>query len=338
MPHNHTIHKLLNGTDLTRDEAAGLLGCMMDGVLSEVQIASVLTLIKRKSPTVDELEGYITAMRSRMIRVSAPENAIDTCGTGGDGHHTFNISTVSALVVAACGVPVAKHGNRSATSKCGSADVLEALGVNILLEPNQATRVLSNAGIVFLFAPTYHPALKPIAVVRKQLPFPTVFNFLGPFCNPAGTRHQVIGVPDARMATLLAKVATRLDYTHLAILTGPDGLDEAGLHAPARVITVAGKRVMEETIDPVALGLAAAPISAFTGGDAAQNAAIASAILDGERGPRRDVVLLNAALALNVAGVASDLPAGLTMAKNALESGAARTTLHQLIHHSTLVI
>jgi anthranilate phosphoribosyltransferase len=272
-----------------------------------------------------------------MLPLRTKTGTIDTCGTGGDGAGTFNISTTVALVVAGAGVPVAKHGNRNASSRCGSADVLEALGVTITLSPEHAAAILSKIGVVFLFAPTFHPALKHLSPVRKELGFRTVFNYLGPLCNPAGVKRQIVGVPDAEAAMKLAEVATGLQYDYLLLVSNEDGLDEIGLNAPTHAIEVRGREIQRYTIDPRDWGIPPAPVSALAGGDATENATFVRAVLSGENGPHRDIVVLNAAYALLVSGTVKDVPEGIARAKKSIDSGAAGRKLKELITHSTTV-
>lgn len=355
------LAKLRGGEGLSFSEAEELMGQIMEERFDIEQIKEILHTLNThaRTPPPSEIRGYIAALRARMRCVALPDQmrdtAVDTCGTGGDGHNTFNISTAAAFVVAGCGVPVVKHGNRSATSKCGSADVLEALDVHILLNEQQAVEVLREAGIVFLFAPAFHPGLKSVAPVRKQLPFPTIFNYLGPFCSPAQVRRQVVGIPDPAMARQMAVAASGLDIIELIIVTGPDRLDEAGLHGPTTVLRVQGgtrtgkrgssqhepqaqgraagagsARVSVENIDPTSLGLTSAPLDALRGGGPQENSRILRAVLDGSSGPRRDVVLLNAAIALLASGTVQSLRAGVERAAQSIDSGAAREALARL--------
>jgi anthranilate phosphoribosyltransferase len=262
---------------------------------------------------------------------------VDTCGTGGDGAGTFNISTAAALVAAGAGCPVAKHGNRAASSRCGSADVLEALGVVISLSPQGVRRCVEEAGIGFLFAPDFHPALRHVAAVRRELGIRTVFNVLGPLANPARVRHQSLGVSNARLAPIMAEVLHRLGHIHALVFTGPDGVDELGVGGSARCYEVTSEGVRDFVLDPRDVGLEAAPVDAVRGGDAAANAATIRSVLNGERGPRRDVVLLNAAAVLVAADHVTTLLDGVAVAGRSIDSGAAGRSLEQLARVSHAV-
>jgi anthranilate phosphoribosyltransferase len=284
--------------------------------------------LRTKGETVDEIDGLARTMLAFANAVAAPAPVIDTCGTGGDRSGTFNISTIAAIVVAGAGVPVAKHGNRAASSHCGSADLLEALGVRIDLGPEGVERCLAEAGIAFMFAPVFHPAMGHAAPVRRELRVPTVFNFLGPLTNPARPFAQVVGVSDPRMLPLMAEVLARRG-TRAKVFRGADGLDELTTTGPSTVYEVTDGDARETTLDPAELGLATAALEDLRGGDAEASAAIARAILAGEPGPRRDVVLLNAAAALEVAGRAGSLVDGLPVAARSIDSGAAAATLER---------
>lgn len=329
------LDKLINKQDLTEEEAKGFIDLCAKVELTVSQIASFLTALSIKGETVEEIVGLISGMRQYMTKISAPAGTIDTCGTGGDGAKTFNISTAVALVVAGAGVRVAKHGNRAASSKCGSADVLEELGVNINLTPEAASQVLSQVGLVFLFAPLYHPVMKIIGPVRKELGFRTVFNLLGPFLNPAGVGSQVIGVPTIALAKKLAKVAKHLNYQHLILVSSEDGLDEASIAGSSLIIEIKGQQLKQTLINPRQFGLAKASLKDIEGGDAASNARIITHLLSGALGPKRDIVLLNSALALMVAGKAATIERGIALAKVSIDTGQARNILEHLIKRST---
>lgn len=328
------LEKILSGQDLTAQEAERFLGGVMDESISSVQLAALLPVLRMKGESPAEILGLIRAMRRKMITLDAPD-AMDVCGTGGDGLSTFNISTTVAFVVAGAGVTVAKHGNRAASSKSGSADVLEALGVNIDLSPESAAKVLQKTGIVFLFAQKYHPALKQVAAVRRELGIRTVFNSLGPFANPAGTKTQLIGVADPAMAEKLAQVAAKLAYKRVLIINSADGLDEAGLSAPTSVYDVSGNKVARYVINPTDYGFAQAPLDALQAGEAAENADILKSILAGQKGPKRDIVVLNSALALLAAGKADSIRSGLELAAKSIDSGAALAKLERLIKEAS---
>jgi len=285
--------------------------------------------LRMRTETVDELAGFAQALRERALRVSAPAGAIDTCGTGGDGAGTFNISTAAALVAAAAGLPVAKHGNRAVTSATGSADVLEALAIPIDHEPADAAAALARHGFCFMFAPIYHPAMRNAGPVRRELGVPTAFNLLGPLANPAGVRRQVVGVADPARAAQLARVLRTLEVERALVVRG-DGIDELPLDGSGIVFDVSPAGVSEERVDSVRLGLVRAGTEALRGGSAQQNAAIIEAVLAGERGPRRDVVLLNAGAALLAGGRARDLGEGVEVATAAIDSGRARDLVARL--------
>ncbi len=317
---------------LTQQQGCSALREMLEGNATDIEIAALLTAIATRGPTVEELSGFVQAMRamSRPVPMTDAEREqlVDTCGTGGDSRGTFNISTAAALVAAAAGVKVAKHGNRGVTSKCGSADVLEALGVPVELEPEKAVESLRQTGFMFLYAPAMHPAMKRVQPVRRALGFRTIFNHAGPLANPAGARAQVVGVfarPD-----LVAQSLARLGVRHAFVVHGRDGLDELTLNGMSDVAEVREHTVHNFTVEAGDVGLAAAPLSALAGGDARDNAALIVKILEREPGPRRDVVLLNAAAAIVIAGLAYDLAGGVRRAADAIDSGAGLHVLEQL--------
>lgn len=324
----HALSKLVAHEALTADEAAEAMRQVMAGEATPGQLGGLLMALRTKGETVDEVDGLARTMLSFANAVAAPAPVIDTCGTGGDRSGTFNISTIAAIVVAGAGVPVAKHGNRAASSHCGSADLLEALGVRIDLGPDGVERCLAEAGIAFMFAPVFHPAMGHAAPVRRELRVPTVFNFLGPLTNPARPFAQVVGVSDPRMLPLMAEVLARRG-TRAKVFRGADGLDELTTTGTSAVFEVADGGVTESTVDPAELGLPTASPDDLKGGDAEASAAIARAILAGEQGPHRDVVLLNAAAALEVAGHAGSLHDGLAVAARSIDSGAAAATLER---------
>lgn len=327
------LNKFLQRQHLTRQEAHAFLNNMMTDSVSPSQIGALLTALRMKGETVDEITGLIEAMRENMLRVKA-NNAIDVCGTGGDGSGTFNISTTVGFVVAGAGVPVAKHGNRAASSASGSADVLEALGVSIILTPEQAEQVLKKTGIVFLFAPLYHPATKQVAIVRKELKIRTIFNVLGPFANPASVRRQIIGVPNKKIAEQLAQVAKLLHYKHLLIVTSNDGLDEISINSPSQIYEIKEKIITVYTVHPAKYGFKKYQQEDIKGGTAQENAQIVLDILRGQKGPKRDVVVLNSAFALYAAGAVSDIETGIQQAERSLDSGSAKKVLENLIKES----
>ena len=320
---------VVEGRTLTLDEARDAMGSVMDGEATPALLAALLVALRMRGETVDELAGFATAMRERVLAVDAPPGAIDTCGTGGDGSGTFNISTTAALVVAAAGVPVAKHGNRAMTSQSGSADVLDALGVRIDHDAASASASLRDVGFAFLFAPGFHPAMKHAGPTRREIGVRTAFNLIGPLTNPAGARRQVIGVADPSAAPRLAAVLRRLGVDR-AFIVGGEGLDELPLDGTGVIHDVTPEGIEVRAVDAVALGLTKASIAKLAGGTPADNATILEAVLRGEPGARRDVVLLNAGAALVVAGVADDLPAGIERAALTIDAGLATELLERL--------
>ncbi len=328
------LSRLVRGDDLGEAEAAEAMRLIFEGEATPVQIAGFVVALRLKGETVEELTGFARAARAAATPIAAPEGLLDTCGTGGDGLHTFNISTLAAVVAAAAGAKVAKHGNRAASSACGSADVLEALGVKIDLGPDGVVRCIDEAGIGFLFAPVFHPSFRHAAVPRRELGVRTVFNILGPLCNPAGARRQALGVADAGLAGKMAECLQNLGVERALVFHGCDGMDELSLSGPSRVLDVSPAGVRAYEIEPAGLGLTPAPTAALRGGDAAENAALAHRLLAGEAGPRRDAVLLNASAALQAAGLAGDFPEGIAVAARALDSGAAAAVLDRWVEVS----
>lgn len=320
---------VVEGGTLSLDEARAAMGAVMDGEATPAQLAALLVALRMRGETVEELAGFAAAMRDRVVRVDAPPGTVDTCGTGGDRSGTFNISTAAALVVAACGVPVAKHGNRAITSASGSADVLEALGVRTDHDAASAGLALRSVGFAFLFAPGFHPAMKHAGPVRGEIGVRTAFNLLGPLTNPAGARRQVVGVGDAAAAPRVAEVLRLLGAERAFVVHG-SGVDELPLDGTGVLYDVSPGGVVREEIDAAALGLARAETPALAGGTPGENAALVEAVLRGERGPRRDVVILNAAAALVAAGVAADLGEGIEQAAAAVDSNAAADVLERL--------
>jgi anthranilate phosphoribosyltransferase len=320
---------VVEGKTLSMEEARVAMGSVMDGEATQAQLAALLVALRMRGETVQELAGFAAAMRERVLRVDAPDDAVDTCGTGGDGSNTFNISTAAALVIAASGVPVAKHGNRAMTSACGSADVLEALGVATDLSPTEAAVALRADGFVFLFAQGYHPAMKHAGPTRREIGVRTAFNLLGPMTNPAGARRQVVGVGDPAAAPKMAEVLRLLGSVHALVVHGA-GMDELPLDGSGVLYDVTPAGVTRRTVVAAELGLAPAPLSALTGGAPALNAALVEAVLDGKAGPHRDVVLLNAAAAFVAAGRADDLGAGIALAAQMIDTGAVAAQLARL--------
>ena len=320
---------VVDGRSLTSDEARAAMGSVMDGEATPALLAALLVALRMRGETVDELTGFATAMRERVLRVEAPEGAVDTCGTGGDGSGTFNISTAAALVVAAAGVPVAKHGNRAMTSQSGSADVLDALGVRIDHDAASAGAALRDLGFAFLFAPGFHPAMKHAGPTRREIGVRTAFNLLGPLTNPAGARRQVVGVADPAAAPRLAAVLHRLGVDR-AFIVGGEGLDELPLDGTGTIHDVSPGGIEVRQVDAATLGLARAANSRLAGGTPAENARIIESILQGEPGARRDVVVLNAAAALVVAGIAETLTEGVERAGLTIDAGLGTELLGRL--------
>jgi len=326
------IARLLERKSLSAEEAEGVMGEIMHGEATPAQIAGYLTALRMKGETVEEIVGSARAMKAHAIRVEVGrEGLVDTCGTGGDGAHTFNISTTAALVVAGAGLPVAKHGNRSASSRCGSADLMEALGVKIDLGPQQVARCIEEVGMGFLFAPHFHPAMKHAAPVRKELGVRTIFNILGPLVNPASPSIQLLGVFSAELTAPLAQVLSQLGTRRALVVHSADGLDELSTTGPNQISELEGGRVRTYAQDPQELGLPRARIQDLVGGGVEENCRITLAVLGGEKGPRRDVVLLNAGAVLYAAGKAPDLRHSLGLAAWAVDSGAARKKLEELV-------
>lgn len=329
------IAKVIEGKHLSAQEAERAMGVIMSGGATDAQIAALLTALRMKGETAEEITGCARAMRAHATRVPHHQPlVVDTCGTGGDGAGTFNISTTAAFVVAGAGLPVAKHGNRSVSSRTGSADVLEALGINLDLTPEQVGRCLDEVGIGFLFAPKLHLSMKYAIGPRREMGVRTIFNLLGPLTNPAGAQAQVVGVYDARLAPVVAGALAALGTRRSLVVHGDGGLDEIALSGPSLVAEAGPEGVRTYTVCPEDLGLERAPLAALAGGDPAENAALTRAVLAGERGPRRDVVLANAAAALVAGGAAADLRAGAAVAAESIDSGRALAKLEALCETS----
>jgi anthranilate phosphoribosyltransferase len=311
-------------TPLSVDEAEALFGDMLDGHMSDKNIANSLTGLATRGETADEIAGAASALRSRMIRVKAPDGAIDVCGTGGDGSHSLNVSTAVAIIVAACEVPVAKHGNRAASSKAGAADTLEALGLNLDRATETAEATLADLGIAFLFAQRHHPALGRIAPIRKSLGRRTIFNLIGPLANPAGVTRQLIGIANPALLPVYAEAMNLLGAEEAMIVAGDEPLDELSISGGSSLIRLGGTLTR---VSPDEAGLPCHPVDALKGGDAAHNAAALSRLLMGEHGAYRDAVLFNAAAALMVAGRAHSWQSGVEEAAEALDRGLAKALL-----------
>jgi anthranilate phosphoribosyltransferase len=325
------IDAVCDGEHLTADHASAVLAEIMEGRSGEVQTGAFLIALRAKGETVPELVGLARTMRSLATPVeTSRDDLVDTAGTGG-GPTTFNVSTTAALVAAAAGCAVAKHGNRSSTSECGSADVLQALGVDIELDPDQVARCIDEIGFGFMFAPRHHAAMAHVVPVRKELAVRTIFNFLGPLTNPAGARRQLLGVSDRHYQETIAEALVGLGSERAMVVSAEDGLDELSISARTRVIEVAGGSTEEWFVDPGELGLATADLEQVAGGSPEQNASASRGVLEGVRGPHRDLVLLNAGAAIYVGGRADDLPHGLRVAAETIDGGAARELLERLV-------
>jgi anthranilate phosphoribosyltransferase len=329
------LEKLHRREDLTVDEASAAMQEIMDGRAQPAQIAGFLVALGMKGERPSEIVGLARTMRARATKLSKTfEPVFDTCGTGGDRAHTFNVSTVAALVLAACGVRVAKHGNRSVSSRCGSADLLEALGVNVAAPPGVVERCLDEAGIAFFFAPTFHPSMRHAAPTRKDLGIRTAFNLLGPLTNPAGASRQLVGVPRPELTELVARSLALLGSERAWVVHGADGLDEISTTGYTKVSECRDGAVNTFYVHPADFGLTKAAASALRGGDAAENAAIARRVLAGEGGAPRDIVLLNAGVSLLIAGAVPNVAAGIAAAAAALDNGRAAAVLEILVRVS----
>ena len=325
------IAKVAAGNSLTQEEAAEAFDLVMSGAATPAQIGALVMGLRVRGETVDEIAGAARAMRAKVLTVRAPEGAIDTCGTGGDGKGTFNISTCAAFVVAGAGVPVAKHGNRAISSRSGSADVLKELGVNIEASPETISRCIAECGLGFMFAPAHHAAMRHVAQVRSELGTRTIFNLLGPLANPAGAKYQVIGVFGKEWVEPIAQVLALLGTIRAWVVHGSDGLDELTTTGISDVAVVDAGKVSTFRISPRNAGLPDARPEDLTGGNAVENAAHIRAVLGGLKGPLRDIVLLNAAAALLVAGKASTLREGVALASESIDSGKALAVLEALV-------
>ncbi|MEM6493535.1 MAG: anthranilate phosphoribosyltransferase [Pseudomonadota bacterium] len=316
---------------LTEIEAETAFGALLDGAPSEEEIESFLIALSQRGETSNEIAGAARALRARLIPIEAPANAIDVCGTGGDGHHTLNVSTAVSLVVAACGVPVAKHGNRAASSKAGAADTLEALGLDMDAAGRSAEKTLAEIGICFLFAKNHHPAMGRIQPIRKRIGQRTIFNLMGPLSNPAGVKNQLIGIARPGYVPIYAGALAKLGTGHSMIVSGDEGLDELSLGGGNEVAVVTGSAFTMQRLAPMDAGLPNAPIEAIRGDDERYNAAALKDLLDGAPGAYRNAVLFNAAGALAVADRGADWPERVAMASEAIDSGRARELLARWI-------
>lgn len=330
------IKKLWKGISLNEEEASGVMEEITSGIASPSQISCILTSLSLKGETAEELTGFARIMRKKVRSVQKPQRTrvVDTCGTGGDSSGTFNISTVAALVAAGAGVTIAKHGNRSVTSRCGSADVLESLGVSISAAPDVMEESLREIGIAFLFAPGYHSSMKFAAPVRREIGVRTVFNLLGPLSNPAGAQSQVVGVFRKDLVKKVAETLQKLGTEHSIVVHGRDGLDEITLTGPTDAVEISGEWMKSLVIDPVDYGMNYCTPDELSGGDRNRNSEIAYAILSGKHGPHRDVVVLNAAAAVLVAGEAGSMDEAVDAARKSIDSGAAMEKLEELVRFS----
>jgi anthranilate phosphoribosyltransferase len=327
------LARLARGESLSHAEAEAAFGVVMDGEATPAQIGGMLMAMRARGETVPELTGAVSALRSRMARIEIPAGAMDVCGTGGDGAASLNISTATAFVVAACGVKVAKHGNRALSSRSGGADVLAALGVNIEPRIDRLAGILEQVGCVFMFAPNHHPALRHAAMVRVELGTRTIFNLTGPMANPAGVKHQLMGVYDPAWARPVAETLAKLGSESAWVVYG-NGLDELTLDGENLVVALKDGEITEFTLNAAEAGLKAAPHAAIKGGDATENAAALRAMLGGEKGAYRDTILLNAAAALIVSGKTISLTEGVAIAARAIDDGKANAVLDALIEAS----
>jgi len=328
------IAKVATGSSLTEAEAETAFNHIFSGEVTPAQLGGFLMALRVRGETIDEITGAVKAMRAKMLRVEAPARTIDIVGTGGDGHGTYNVSTLAALIVAACGVPVAKHGNRAASSRSGSSDVLTALGVRIGLAPREVETCIEEAGIGFMTAQAHHAAMRHVAPARIELGARTIFNLLGPLANPADVKYQMLGVFSAAWLEPLAQVLRNLGSSRVWLVHGADGLDEATTTGPSFVTALEDGRISSFEITPDAAGLPRAALADLKGGDCATNAAALKAVLDGAKTPYRDIAVLNAAAALVVAEKAADLKEGAALAVSALDRGAAADTLARLVKAS----
>ena len=341
-----SLKKVVERKDLSAEEAFMTMDEVMSGKATDAQIAAFLTALRLKGETVAEITGFARAMREKVspVKVRGHVDAsisgtdrdalVDTCGTGGDASNTFNISTATAFVVAGAGIPVAKHGNRSVSSLCGSADVVEALGVSLELPPEQVGHCIDEVGIGFLYAPLLHKAMKYVMTARREIRIRTVFNILGPLTNPAGASAQVIGVYQEGLTEVLARVLNELGSRRAFVVHGLDGLDEISVSGESKISEVRGGRVYSYRVSPEDFGLRRSRLSDLQGGNAADNAQIITSLLNGEEGPRRDVVLMNASLAIAAGGKANDFHEGVKLAAQSIDSGAAMEKLRRLVEFS----
>lgn len=325
------LEKAADGHSLSEEEAASAFEAIMGGGVPEVQIAGFLVAMRARGESVDEIAGAARAMRGKMVKLRAPPGAMDIVGTGGDAKGTYNVSTATAMVVAGAGVPVAKHGNRAVSSKSGAADVLEHLGIDLAMTPEAAQACLDESGIAFLFAPAYHPAMRYAVPVRKALKLRTIFNLLGPLCNPAETKRQLIGVFSDIWLEPVAKAMHRLGAEHVWVMHGASGLDELSTTGPSQVVEMKGGEIRRFEVSPGEIGVETVALDALLCPSPEESASSIHALLDGQKGPFRDIVLLNAAAALIVAGQAENLKHGAEIAAASIDGGKAKAALEKLV-------
>ena len=330
----HVLHRLLSREPLSEEEASAAMEEIMEGAATPAQIAGFVVALRAKGETTEEIVGLVRTMRSFAATIDVGADVLDTCGTGGDRLGTFNVSTAAAIVCAGAGAKVAKHGNRAASSRCGSADVLEALGVAIDLPPDAVGECIAEAGIGFCFAPLFHPAMRHAGGPRRELGVATVFNFLGPLTNPAGARRQALGVSDLRMLDKMVEALARLGSERVIAFHGDSGIDELATSGPSEIVELKGGQITRLRLDPEEIGVRRADLDEIAGGTAQENAAAVRAVLAGESGPRRDIVALNASAGLVATGLARDFKEGLQVAAGTIDSGAAAAALDRLIDTS----
>ncbi|GMQ59022.1 anthranilate phosphoribosyltransferase [Vallitalea sediminicola] len=332
------IEKLRSGNDLSEIEMIDCIEKIMTGKVSESLIASFLTAMTIKGESIQEITGGAKVLRRKSVPMNLNDlYTVDTCGTGGDGFSTYNISTAVSILIAAAGIPVVKHGNRSVSSKCGSADVLETLGININLTPEQSESMVRDIGICFLFAPKYHQTMKYVAPVRRELGFRTIFNILGPLANPARAKAQIVGVYNENMTDKIAHVLSNIGVKRALVVHGKDGLDELTITCNSKVTELNDKCIKTYEIDPQMYGINKAELVDITGGTVEENAEIIRKLLDGEKGPKRDILVLNAGAAIYVAGKADSLEQGINIARNILDSKKAKAKLEEFISYSNSI-
>ena len=334
---SETLEYVSQGLDMTEHHAHQTMLDIMDGKWTPSQIAGLLMALKVKGETVNEISGFVNAMRAKALKVDAPDDVVDIVGTGGDGLFTINISTAAAVVAAAAGVPVAKHGNRSVSSMTGSADVFAELGVNINMSPNQALDCLNKVGIVFLFAPLYHASMKHAVVPRKEMGVRTVFNILGPMSNPAGVRRQLIGTFNIDVAEKMVRVLKQTGSEHVLVVHSADGMDEISLSSETQIYELKDGEIKSYKISPEQFGLQCIDIDDIKGGEAVENAEILNRIFDGQNGPASNAIALNAGAAIYVGGVVETIEEGFAKAKEVIASGKVRDKLNELVDYTNSV-